>query len=478
MPGSLLSIADLLDPSPVQDIEDWTRTRRGGFLWSKQREVAQSVREERFTAVKSAHGTGKSYLAANIVAWWLDQHPVGEAFAITTAPTATQVEAILWREISVAHDQANLQGRITWGQVPAWRIGNQMIGYGRKPADYADPNKAMQAFQGIHARYVLVILDEACGIPVWLWNAVDSIVTNDDSRVLAIGNPDDPASEFFNVCRPGSQWNTMTISAFDLPWATGEQVPEYLHGVLTGEKWVEERKKIWGEGSPLYQAKVLGEFPDLSDDSLITPKMVREAQERDLTTIAQGLGQGGGDVARLGVDKSCLYHNVDGVIRQIDTWSKMTTMRSAGKFARWLRDNANKVPLWIDISGLGSGVYDRLREQGLNVHPFDGGSRAMNPERFANKRAEDYWYLREMFEKERIDLDPADDQLASQLQSIKWKLDSRGRIKIESKDDMRKRGLPSPDLADGVMMTVRKPIHVPDITPVQDLTSDLMGRPM
>lgn len=476
----LLALADVLDPNPVMDIVAWTAEKRDGFLWSKQREVAQSVVENRYTAVKSAHGTGKSFLAADIVSWWLDQHPIGDAFAITTAPTAPQVEAILWREISVAHDEAHLPGRITWGQVPMWKVGDRMIGYGRKPADYADPNKAMQAFQGIHAKFVLVVLDEACGIPMWLWNAVDSIVTNDDARVLAIGNPDDPASEFYNVCRPGSDYNVITISAFDLPWATGEEVPEGLAKSLTGKGWVEERERKWGLGSPLYQSKVLGEFPDLSDDSLITPKMVREAQERDLTPIADGLGTFGGDVARLGVDKSCLYHNVDGVIRQIGVWHKQSTMKTAGHFAKELRSNANAVPMWIDANGLGAGVYDRLREQNLYVYPYESSEAPLDPVRFKNRRSEDWWRFRTMFENGLIDLDPLDLDLANELQSIKWAPDSRGRIQVESKEDMRKRGLPSPDHADAAMMSTRPPFVIPKVygDDIPDLTSDLLGRKM
>lgn len=473
---SLLSLADVLDPSPKLDIVAWTEQKRNGFLWSKQREVAESVIDNRYTAVKSAHGTGKSWFAANLVSWWLDQHPVGDAFAITTAPTAPQVEAILWREISVAHEQGNLPGRITWGQVPTWKVGDRMIAYGRKPADYADPNKAMQAFQGIHAKFVLVVLDEACGIPIWLWNAVDSIVTNDDARVLAIGNPDDPASEFYNVCRPGSEYNTITISAFDLPAFTGEEVPEGLNKSLTGKGWVEERQRKWGVDSPLYQSKVLGEFPDLSDDSLITPKMVREAMERDLETLE--IPTFGGDVARKGVDKTVAYMNRGGALRRVHESSKASTMATAGAFARILRAHPDS-PMWVDISGLGAGVYDRLKEQNFNVHEFDGGSAPLDPIRYKNKRAESYWELRQEFEEGDVDLDPADLDLAAELQSIKWMLDSRGRIIIESKDDMRKRGLPSPDHADGAMMARRSPVYVPDPDNVpEDLTSDLLERAM
>jgi hypothetical protein len=80
--------------------------------------------------------------------------------------------------------------------------------------------------------------------------------------------------------------------------------------------------------------------------------------------------------------------------------------------------------------------------------PYNGGEAPIDKERFVNARAEDYWTLRELFEQDEVDIDPDDDKFAAQLGSIKWGIDSRGRIKIESKDDMRKRGLPSPDRAD------------------------------
>jgi hypothetical protein len=473
---------ETIDPTPdpyQHNAVKWTREKRGAFLWSKQREVARSVSENRFTACHSAHGTGKSWLAADIVAWWMDVHPIGDAFAVTTAPTAAQVDAILWREIGKAHREMGLEGRIIGAPYPAWKVGDELIAYGRKPSDYADPTKAMQSFQGIHAKYVLVVLDEATGIPKWLWDAVDTLVTNEHSRVLAIGNPDDPASQFANICLPGSGWNVIGISAFDLPWATGEDVPDYLHDVLTGETWVKERAKRWGENSPLYVSKVLGEFPEVADDTLISPKLIRDARENVLDGLDPG--QFGGDVARKGRDETVVYRNRGGVIRLVKRLPNQDTMATAGAFALILREAGNAVPMFVDMIGIGAGVYDRLKEQNLWVVGFDAGGQAYDPTRFVNRRAEAYWELREGFEEGNIDLDELDDDLAAQLQSIKWKTDSRGRKLIESKDDMKKRGLPSPDRADAAMMAFATPPYtpLPDATNrVPGLTDDLLDKKM
>ncbi|WP_262402743.1 hypothetical protein [Actinomadura sp. CNU-125] len=211
--------APTIDPYRTDPV-GWVRDKLGEHLWSKQAEIAQSLVTNRYTAVQSCHDAGKSFTASRLTAWWLDVHPPGEAFVVTTAPTAAQVSAILWREIGKAHKKGRLFGRITGGTVPEWKLADgEIVAYGRKPADYDQA-----AFQGIHARYVLVIVDEACGIPRSLFDAVDALATNEAARVLAIGNPDDPASHFSEICRPGSGWNIIRIDGLATPNMTAEAV--------------------------------------------------------------------------------------------------------------------------------------------------------------------------------------------------------------------------------------------------------------
>ena len=130
--------------------------------------------------------TDKSHGASRAVAWWLDTRD--DPFATTTAPTTKQVHAILWRYIGQAHRKGNLPGRITlddeWYMGPG---GKELVAFGRKPADHDQ-----SAFQGIHALNPLILVDEACGVPKSIFDAVDALATNSNARVLAIGNPDDP----------------------------------------------------------------------------------------------------------------------------------------------------------------------------------------------------------------------------------------------------------------------------------------------
>ena len=487
-------VADWLDP-PVDPYKGhptkWLHDKLG-FIWSKQVEIANSVRDNRHTAVHSCHGPGKSWEAAGIMAWWIDSHPLGEAFVVSTAPTQPQVEAILWRELGRIHRQVGLPGYITGGNQPQWKLqGGSLVGFGRKPADYTDVEHAKAAFQGIHERYVLIVIDEAAGIPVWLWDAVESLVTNEYARILAVGNPDDPASQFAKVCAPGSGWNVIGIDAFETPNFTGEEVPPRIAELLVSPIWVEERRKRWGEGSPMWESRVRGRFPKTATDTLISPDLILQAQLRDLSHTAFDSGRYGVDVARSGNDESAIYRVRGCTVRREFTKVGIgDTMTLAGEIHNRVEPHKGKVPAVIDVIGVGAGVFDRLSEQGLNVVSFNASEKADNPKKFVNRRAEQYWTLRELFQDGAVDLDPEDEELAAQLGSIKWKIDSAGRIQIESKEDMKKRGLPSPDRADAVMMAY---FNGGDWGPTDDIptgdarklakanhgiTDDLLGRAM
>ena len=456
-PNPFAIAADLLFPRPSRYVRDpvgWATSKLGEFWWSGQHRMAQSVVENRYSAFKASHDVSKSHTMSRLALWWIDVHPPGEAFVVTTAPTTPQVEAILWRYMGNAHRKAGLPGRITLDA--KWYIGNELVAYGRKPADY-DP----AAFQGIHARYVLVIIDEAGGVPKSIFDAVDALATNIDARVVAVGNPDDPASHFATICKPGSGWHVETISAFDTPAYTGEKVPEELLPLLVSPEWVEERKLRWGVTSPIYQSKVLGEFPDISDDSLILPKWIEAAQKRTLERTRRPIIAA--DIARFGEDETVIMRREGGWIRTYRAHHKADTMTTAGHIAKAMRDIDDEAGKNDWVTGdhrrprswwRSSGPTGRARTTG---RPYNGGEAPIDKERFVNARAEDYWTLRERFEQGEVDIDPDDDKLAAQLGSIKWGIDSRGRIKIESKDDMRKRGLPSPDRADAMAIAFCRP---------------------
>jgi hypothetical protein len=430
----------------------WVSYQLGDHVWSKQREILESVRDNRRTAVQSCHSSGKSWVAARIVAWWLSCHPPGEARVVTSAPTGDQVKAILWHEIGRAHALGKLPGRLNqtewWMEFANGR--EEMVGIGRKPAEH-NPD----AFQGIHERYVLVVLDEACGIPVGLWSAADGLLSNDDCRLLSIGNPTDPVSEFAAECKPGSGANVIRIAASDTPNFTGEEVPEAVRQRLVGRTWVEEKRHRWGEDNPLYIAKVEALFPETTADGLIPLSWVRAAQERELVPslpVELGVDVGGGG------DRSVIVVRSGPVARVDPRWRTKNpdTMQTCGNVLAALRETGATAAK-IDEIGIGRGVVDRAKEQGAAAVGVNVGQAASDPEAFVNLRAEIWWNLRERFQDGLIDIDPADDDLAAQLVDVRFKRTSTGKIQIESKDEMKRRGKSSPDDADGLALAFYVP---------------------
>lgn len=422
-----------------RDPVEFITGRLGEHLWSKQREILESIRDHRLTAVRSCHGIGKTFTVSRAVAWWVATHPAADTRVITTAPTFKQVRGVLWQEIRTAHKRGNLPGTVLQLE---WQRDGKLVAQGIKPDDH-EPD----AFQGVHAKHLLVVLDEANGVAPALWKAAVSLATSEHSRIVCIGNPDDPTSQFAEVCKPGSGWHTVQVGYADTPAFSGEPAPQAVLDRLIGPAWLEDARRTYGEGTPVWTSKVLGEFPEQAEDALIRLSIARAAAVRTLepTDYPHVLGV---DVARHGSDKSIIVERRGKVGIIYGAHQHEDTMVTAGRVKNALRDTgaANAA---IDADGLGAGVYDRLVEQGVPVQEMRGGFRARDAERFANKRAEWFWGLRQRFEDGDIDI-PDDDELLAQLTAMKWRLNSRGQILLESKDDMRARGLPSPDKADAL----------------------------
>lgn len=442
----------------------WAHDRLREHLWSKQREVIGALRDHRRVAVQSAHGTGKSHLASRTAAWWLDTHPPGTAFVVSTAPTFPQVRAILWRYIRQAHKKGNLIGRVNQTE---WLIDDELVGYGRKPADHDE-----SAFQGIHAKFVLVIIDEGCGVPKQLFVAADSLTTNPDCRILVIGNPDNPATEFNQVCA-SPLWHTITISAFDTPNLTGEDVPPELAELLISKSWVEEKLLEWGADSPLYLSKVLGQFPKDDPNKVIRWSHLatcRQANDNEYEPEQLLPIQLGVDVAGGGRDETVIRERCGIVAGREWTHRSDDPEEVAGYVVEAvLASGATSVK--IDSTGIGWGVVGivrrMLREKGIRceVVAINASSRpSKKPEKagdgrpvegLRNARAEMWWLGRTLSRTRAWDLSSMSnaDQTIAQLAEPTWTIDPpTGLITIESKDDVISRLGRSPDNADALLL--------------------------
>lgn len=502
--------ADRLRPRPnpwANDVVGWLKTKLREDTWSKEREIIESVREHRYTAVKSAHDTGKSFSASRIVAHWIDTHPPGTAFAVTTAPTDHQVKAILWREIGRAHRKGNLPGRVTLDA--RWKLvhglgPDELVAYGRKPADY-EPT----AFSGIHAEFVLVVIDEAGGVPQSIFEAADTLVTNRNGRILAIGNPDDPSVYFAQICKPDSGWNVIRIDGLETPnftraavsefpelrkymiregiAPTKEEVPDSMRPLLLDPQWVAERIKRWGIASPLFQSKVRGEFPTIGKDTLVEPRWVVYAQNRsvprDSTDPRLGV-----DVARYGDDHTIIGLRLGMHFRVIHDIPRGPTTEVAGLVQQEGLVLPIKPIANVDDTGVGGGVTDTLIEDGYPVLPLISSAACIElmpngRPRFVDARSEWWWHLREVLagpsgtgEDGYLDLDPEDDELAAQISSIKYSINRHGQIKVETKDEMKSRGLPSPDRGDTLVYSLVRHANTSQAMREMMLTGDLLDR--
>jgi hypothetical protein len=473
-------IADLIDPPGLKWKRDpvaWCTERAGLELWSAQRRIIESVRDNRQTAVHSCHEIGKSFIAATATAWWVDVHPPGEAFVVTTAPSDKQVKAILWREINKLHARIGLPGRTNLDE---WYIGREMVAFGRKPADH-DPT----AFQGLHARHVLVILDEACGIPKELWDAASTLGANKNGRTLAIGNPDDPHGEFAMNCRPNTDWNVIHVGYRDTPNFTGENVSESLKEMLIHPEWVAGRAVKWGRESAIFTSKCEGLFPKDSEFGVVPYSWATAC--RSLQLPPGEPHEGGIDVGG-GGDRTVIRERHGMKAGRVREFIDSDPMRTVGRIVETINEwGLDRVK--VDSIGIGWGIYGRLEElswihnptedkpgmHNAEVVPINFGEAAEDPDRFLNKRAEVWWTVgRERSRLRTWDLEDVDDDTIAELTNPGYViLDSKGKIKIEAKDEVIKRMGRSPDGADALLLAFIETSYAVTVPDMDEMAVDL-----
>ena len=422
---------------PVAFIRDWL----GADLWAKQIEIAEAVRDHRRVAVKSCHASGKSFLSARLVIWFLHAYP--NSVVITTAPTANQVANILWREIGAAYRNTRrpLLGRCL---TTRYEIAPSWYALGFKSEDTA-PDR----FQGFHAEHALVVIDEAAGVAEAVYEALDAILTSESARMLLIGNPTAPNGVFYDAFHSArSLYHLITITAQDTPNVqTGKVVRPYL----VTQQWVDDAIAKHGEDSPYVRSRVYAEFPPVGDNTLIPLAWIEAATQRQIEAVDAPL-EAGLDVARMGSDETALCIRRGPRVIAEHAWSGMDTMATVGRVRSILADYPGLAALKVDVIGIGAGVADRLREEGYPVVDVNVSSRASDSEQFGNLRCELWWNLRERFQAGEI-AGPLDDTTMGQLSSIRYTYDSRHtRPVIESKEQAKKRGQRSPDRAEALLL--------------------------
>lgn len=452
------------------DPHAWLSDVLGKRWYSKQEEIVNDFMENSRTAVKSANGCGKSAVVADLITWIVATGEPADTLCIVSAPTLSQIEKVIFAYLKVNKGLAESRGAPIHGRITetlAWKLdssnGAEFLVFGKRPSD----QDIVSSFQGTRKRNTFVFLDEAGGLPQEMFTAAEAVATGSGSRILAIGNPDRRGTEFHRIFtdpRLSQDWSLHTISAFDLPTFTGEDVypdeegqKNFLSG-LTSVDWVDHKKRAWGEDSARYKAKVLGEFPDEADNTFFPQNVLDTAF--DTTIEADGAVRPvlGLDVARFGSDENVLYENIGGRVRRIDSWSKVdlidTARRVHGHAQRVMASVVN-----IDVNGVGGGVVDslvRLDEFGdavYSVGAINGSTVSPDSTRWLNARAWHYDTFREMMANGLLDLDYDDSELREEIISQTYKFSPRGAIQMTSKDEMKRSGMGSPDNLDAAILS-------------------------
>jgi hypothetical protein len=410
-----------------------------------QREILQTLVDRRRVCVRGPHGLGKTALASWAVLWGL--YTFGDdCKVITTASVWRQLDKFLWPEIR------------KWARLAKWTDGAPQMQqlnarYGGAEA-FAVASDNAAHIEGAHAKRLLYVLDEAKTIPIDTWDAIEGAFSAGECYALAISTPGGRVGRFYDIHRRAEGLTDWAVRHVTLDEAinAGRVLPE----------WAEQRAAQWGFENPTYQARVLGEFPEQESDALISLTWIESAIERgkELQHLPDCKERYTGvDVARFGSDDSAIVSRcgevafIDGVYHGNDT------MQMAGRAK--LISEQRKTYLHIDEVGVGSGVVDRLKEQGVKCRGVNVGNKPNDTERFANLKAESYWNLREMFRLGNITLldSQYNDRLTAELTSMRYAVNSSGKITIESKEEIKKQGLRSPDVAEALMLAFVAPIR-------------------
>ena len=420
-----------------------------GEPYEKQRETLELLAQERKTSVVGCYASGKDWTAARAILWWLETR--AHAKVVVTGPTQRQIEEIVWREMRIAYKSASvpLSGKMLRNR---YEIDDDRFAIGFS-------TNRPENLQGFHSPNMMVVVTEAHGMKPAFEEALKRL---NPSKVLLVGNALSTSGEFYESHRAlRSRYKRVKISAYDTPAFTGE--PIEIYGLMNEED-IADREADTGRDHPLFMAGVLAEFPDAQDDSLTGRKAVDAAMADDAPsgegapTAADDERQPvyiGVDVARFGYDKSALIARRGQRVIAMKAFVGMDTMRLSWEASTMARELGAEA-VFVDETGVGGGVVDRLRELGAPVYGVQFGGRAPHPVQFGNLRSEIFWELRRLLEERLIAL-PNDDALAGQLLTLRYDVSSSGQVKLESKKAMRTKGLPSPDLADALAMAFMRP---------------------
>lgn len=413
----------------------------------QQWEASKAIVERRRVSIRSGHGTGKSTFMAWCVLWFLACYFPAKVPA--TAPTSHQLEDVLWSEIAKWHRKLSLRlpalgAQFEWSS-GAFRMRsapNESFSVART----SRPERP-EALQGFHSEHILFLIDEASGVSDNVFEVAEGALSTDGAFVVMAANPTRQSGYFFDSHhKMRGSWAALHWSGVDSP--------------MVSREYIANMAKKYGEHSPVYKVRVLGDFIG-AVDGVISLELCESARVRDVEVHAAAPVVWGVDVARFGDDSSALAKRKGNhQLEPVREWYGKDTMQTTGIVkAEWEATAPEMRPIAInvDVIGIGSGVVDRLKELGLPAVGINvAESEAVNDRsdrKFNRLRDELWWRGREWLEAKDCKFCD-DDETIAELTTPTYTILSNGLIQVERKDDMKKRGVKSPNRADAWLLTL------------------------
>jgi hypothetical protein len=350
--------------------------------------------------------------------------------------------SVLWAELGVVNRQAKNMDLFEYSKT-SFRLKSAPHLHFAEAIAWS--SERSEAFAGVHAENVLYIFDEASAIDDVIWEVSQGAMTESGARWLVLGNPTRNQGKFHECFGKNkwvdgdddtSKWHTFTISCLDSP--------------RVSQEYIAEVEREYGKDSDPYRVRVLGLPPLQESQQFISADLFETALYKSVNTLPHEPKILGIDVARFGDDRSVIVERKGRIAKMLRTMRGQDTMALTGEIMNILNEASKKEPydfVCVDVIGVGSGVVDRLREQGVSVIGVNVGERP-RMENCKNLRAELWQRMKSWLSEGNVEECFRDDIIGPQ-----YSFDSSGNLVIERKEDMKKRGLASPDLADALCLT-------------------------
>lgn len=420
----------------VEHIETW------------QRETLEALdRGETRISIRSGHGVGKTAFVA-----WCALHYIlfrNNVKIPVTSPSSSQLKDGLIPEIAL------------WaGKLPPF-LRNELSILSERVEKISDPKNNFISFRtaradqpealaGVHAQFVMVLVDEASGVPEIVYQTAQGTLSTKGAIVILIGNPTKSSGYFYRTqTRMKKRWWAKKVSCYD--------------STRVSKDYIEEVMDTYGINSNQFRIRVLGEFPGSEDDTVIPREYAESALGRDIVEelsevdIVWGIDPGRGG------DPTGFCARSPHIVFDLELWSDADTMIIVGRVKRkWDETPTHLRPkrIYVDSIGIGGPVADRLREldnfcdQVIDVNVAEA---APTSSRYHKLRDEMWYNMRAFYEAKNVRIEPSLKYAETLVEELVIPLDipmSSGKLRVEPKEEMKRRGFPSPNLADALGVTL------------------------